>query len=104
MISPLKAFWSALIIVFVGFGLCAYVSYKTNQKNILEQQPYCMEDGHLHMGEIISKYSEKVDGDKFYYVTIAGKIDGRYHTRDIEVNKWMWVHTYRVGDYWSPSI
>lgn len=66
--------------------------------------PYCMEDGHLHMGEIISKYSEKVDGDKFYYVTIAGKIDGRYHTRDIEVNKWMWVHTYRVGDYWSPSV
>lgn len=95
--------------LFIWLGVCAGYLIGVNVMRlynppVAEVATYCMEDAHLRMGEIVDKYKETVDGDKFYYVVIAGKIDGKYHTRDIQVNKWMWIHTYRIGDYWSPSV
>lgn len=83
------------------FGVCAGCLVGLDVEYYTKSAAICTEDTHLLAGSVINKYSETVEKEKFYYVTIAGKVDGKYHTRDIEVNKWMWIHSIRVGDYWA---
>lgn len=87
-------------LLALWLGVCAGYLVGLNVVYYTTPAATCTEDTHLLAGLVVEKYSETVEKEKLYYVTIAGKVDGKYHTRDVEVNKWMWIHSIRVGDYW----
>lgn len=89
------------LIILLLWGASCLLGAAYVEEHYSIQSIQCQESQHLLAGSVVEKYSETVEKEKFYYVTIAGKVDGKYHTRDIEVNKWMWIHSIRVGDYWA---